>query len=233
MEHMADRHLCRQEKKGGIKKKSVKLEERPFGKKITTNPLLFLAALNCYILIMEALIMYFHGFMTNKSPHGMKSESHSQIEAKTLFHMYIILHLTERRGTVVMHPGTSFAIDLSLLPSSPASGVTQTPEMNHHLGCTQLSCHSTNWSAGTGVPSPKPPVGAAQLPAGRHTLSQAGTLQIQPSRHQAATSLSRIFTALIILIQLGPNLGGEIPRWQHCTLRFLGWAALVNHSKPF
>lgn len=52
--------------------------------------------------------MYFHGFMTNKSPHGMKSESHSQIEAKTLFHMYIILHLTERRGTVVMHPGNQF-----------------------------------------------------------------------------------------------------------------------------
>lgn len=43
----------------------------------------------------------------------MKSKSRSQIEAKTLFHMYSILHSRERKDTVVMHPDTSFVIDLS------------------------------------------------------------------------------------------------------------------------
>jgi len=59
-----------------------------------------------------------------------------------------------------------------------------------HLGCNQRSCHSTNRSAGVEVPRPEALVGAAWLPAGRQTLPQAITLQIQPWGHLAELSHS-------------------------------------------
>lgn len=65
--HTADRHLSRQEKKEE-RKVSKAREETIWKKKKQTQNLLFLAALNCYILTIEVWIMYFHGFMTNRSP---------------------------------------------------------------------------------------------------------------------------------------------------------------------
>lgn len=48
-----------------------------------------------------------------------------------------------------------------------------------------------------------------------------------------ATSLSSIFTALIILIQLGPSLVGANSKMTALHSSLLGRAALFNHSKPF
>jgi len=62
--------ICADKKRRGKKKRVSKAEGETIWKKKTMphKSLLFLAALNCYILTIEVWIMYFHGSMTNKTP---------------------------------------------------------------------------------------------------------------------------------------------------------------------